>query len=223
MVGPAPSKDRRTSGTIRVALADDHPLVRTGLRHVLERAGGMEVVAEAGDGRTLLRQVEELQPAVVIADVSMPELNGIDAARAIRQRSPRTRVLVLSVHCTEEAVIGAVEAGAAGYVVKDASSEELEQAVRAVANNESYFSPAAARLLATQVARREPRGTHLSAREREVVQLLSEGRRINEVATKLCISAQTVKSHRANAMRKLGARSTAELIRYAIRSGLAPL
>jgi len=196
--------------------------VRSGLRHVLERAG-IEVVGEAADGRTLLRLVESLQPDVAILDVSMPELNGIDATRAVRQRTSRTRVLILSVHCTHDAVIGAIEAGASGYVLKDAANEQLVQAVKAIAGNESYFSPSAARLLTSQIRHQDSRGLRLSAREREVVQLLSEGRRIREVAAKLFISSQTVKSHRANAMRKVGARTTVELIRYAIRSGLASL
>lgn len=203
-----------------MALGDDHPVVRAGLREILESSGDITVVAEAADGRTLVRDVERLRPDVVVVDVGMPELNGIDATRAIRRRLPDVRVLVISVQCTQDAVLDAIDARAGGYMLKDASPQELVQGVRAVAANMSYFSPAVARLLADRVAGQRPGGVQLSAREREVVQLLAEGNRLSDIAARLFISVQTVKSHRASAMRKVGARTTADLIRYAIRCGL---
>src|SRR5262245_7512551 len=208
------------SAPLRVALGDDHPVVRAGLREILESSGDITVVAEAADGRTLVRDVDRLRPDVVVVDVGMPELNGIDATRAIRRRLPDVRVLVISVQCTRAAVLDAIDARAGGYLLKDASPQELVQAVRAVAANMSYFSPAVARLLADRIAEQRPQGVQLSAREREVIQLLSEGHRVSAVAARLFISVQTVKSHRASAMRKVGGRTTADLIRYAIRSGL---
>jgi DNA-binding NarL/FixJ family response regulator len=208
---------------VRVILADDHPVIRTGLRRIFERSDAIEVVAEAGDGRTLLQQVQALNPDVVVLDVSMPELNGIDATRAIRREHPSTRVLVLSIHCTETTVLDALDAGAAGYVLKEAATDEVGQAVEAVARGQGYFSPPVARLLASRVVERGKQRALLSAREREVTQLISEGRRLREIAARLFVSVATVKTHRANAMRKLGTRTTAELVRYAIRGGLSSL
>lgn len=208
---------------MRVILADDHPVIRTGLRRIFERSDAIEVVAEAGDGRTLLQQVQALNPDVVVLDVSMPELNGIDATRAIRREHPSTRVLVLSIHCTETTVLDALDAGAAGYVLKEAATDEVGQAVEAVARGQGYFSPPVARLLASRVVERGKQRALLSAREREVTQLISEGRRLREIAARLFVSVATVKTHRANAMRKLGTRTTAELVRYAIRGGLSSL
>ena len=208
---------------MRVVLADDHPTIRAGLRRIFERGGAVEVIAEAGDGRTLLRQVAALDPDVVVVDVSMPELNGIDATRAIRNQHSATRVLVLSVHSTEATVMDALEAGASGYVLKEAAADEVGQAVEAVARGEGYFSPAVARLIANHVVERGRHRTLLSSREREVVQLISEGSRLSEIAARLFVSIATVKTHRANAMRKIGARTTAGLVRYAIRGGLASL
>jgi two-component system, NarL family, response regulator NreC len=205
---------------VRVILADDHPIVRAGLRHVLERGGGIEIAADSGDGRQLLRQVRTLHPDVVVVDVSMPEMNGVDAARIIHREHRSTRVVILSVHCTEAIVHDAIAAGAAGYVLKEAADEELRRAVLAVARGESYFSPPVARLLATRLVEQGRDRAMLSAREREVVQLISEGMRPQEIAAKLFVSIATVKTHRANAMRKLDARTTAELIRHAIRRGL---
>ncbi len=208
---------------MRVILADDHPVVRAGVRHIIEKIDATEVVAEAGDGRTLLDLVDALLPDVVVMDISMPELNGIDAARAIRGKHPGVHILILSVHCTETAVVDAIEAGVAGYLLKEAASEELPRALAAIVDDKSYFSPGVARLLATRLTERGGRRAMLTPREREVVQLIGEGRTIREIATRLFVSTQTIKSHRVNAMRKLGSRTTADLIRYAISQGWSPI
>lgn len=205
---------------MRVLLADDHPVVRAGLRHVLQRGDGIEIVGEVADGRALVQAAETLGPDVAIVDLSMPELNGIDATRAIRRVRPACHVLVLSVHCTEDSVLDAIEAGATGYLLKEAADEELGRAVEAVSEGKAYFSPGVSRLLANRITERGKRRSRLSAREREVVQMICEGRHLREIAARLFISPQTVKTHRANAMGKLGSRSTAELVRYAITYGL---
>jgi DNA-binding NarL/FixJ family response regulator len=206
---------------VRVVLADDHPIVRAGLRHVLEAGGEIDVVAEAGDGRALVQAVETEHPDVAVVDISMPELNGIDATRIVRRQLAPTRVLVLSVFCTETTVLDAIEAGASGYLLKDTATEELERAVLAVAENKAFFSPAVARMLANRLTERGRRRAQLSGREREVVQLIGEGRAFRDIAARLFISPRTVKTHRTNAMRKLGAKTTADLVRYAITHGLA--
>jgi DNA-binding NarL/FixJ family response regulator len=220
---PSRSGGPRLDARVRVILADDHPIVRAGLRHVLERNADILIVAEVGDGRSLLRQVRALRPDVAVVDVSMPELNGIDAARLIRREHPATRVVMLSVHCTESIVHAAIGAGVAAYVLKEAAEEELRHAILAVVRGESYFSPPVARLLAIRLVEQGRDRALLSTREREVVQLISEGCRLSEIAAKLFVSVPTVKTHRANAMRKLGVRTTAELIRHAIRQGLTAL
>lgn len=194
--------------------------MRAGLRRILAQDSRFEVVAEAADGRQLLRDVERLRPDVVVVDISMPELNGIDATRAICRLPRPSRVLILSVHCTEATVVDAVEAGASGYLLKEAAEEQLHQAVAALAENKAFFSPAVSRLLANRLLRGSAGRLHLSTREREVVQLISEGHPLREIASRLFISMSTVKSHRANVMRKLGSRTTADLVRYAINHGL---
>jgi two-component system response regulator NreC len=216
----APADRTSDRAPIRVVVADDHPVVRAGLRHFLEPSAGIEIVAETGDGRALLRQVDDLRPDVVILEVPMPGLNGVDAARSIHRHHPGTGLVVLSAHGTEATVVAALEAGVRAYVLKDAAHDEIERAVRTVAAGMSYFSPAVAQIVAARVGGRTPRGARLSTREREIVQMLGEGRRVRDIAAKLFVSVQTVKTHRANAMRKLGTRSTAELVRYAIRLGL---
>jgi len=201
-------------------LADDHPVVRAGLKCVLERSGAVEVVGEVGDGRALMEEVNRQRPDVAVVDISMPELNGIDATRQIRSRYPETQILILSVHASENAIMDAIVAGAAGFLLKEAALSELERAVKLVAGKKGYFSPHVASVIARRVKERGRRRAALSAREREVVHLIAEGHRTTEIATKLFISSKTVKSHRGNVLRKLGLRTTAELIRYAIDAGL---
>ena len=180
------------------------------------------MVAEAGDGQDLLKRVAELDPDVAVVDLTMPGLNGINAARSIRSHNAHTRVLIASVHCTEATVSDAIDAGASGYVLKEAAIEEIVKAVLAVADGNAFFSPLVAKLLVNRLAEQSTGRAkqRLTAREREVVQLITEGEPSREIAHRLYISIQTVKSHRASAMRKLGCRSTADLVRFAIAHGL---
>jgi DNA-binding NarL/FixJ family response regulator len=208
-----------TSG-IRVVVADDHPVIRAGLRHILERQDGIEVVGEASDGPTVLEAVRSSTPDVVVMDVSMPRMNGIDAVRALRRERGSPRVVMLSVHYSEAVVLEAMEAGAVGYVLKEAAREELTAAVRAAGQGHGYLSPPVARMIAARLTTKNPAASRLTSRERQVVQLLTEGVSVREAAARLFVSTATVKSHRSNAMRKIGARSITDLVRYAIREGL---
>ena len=209
---------------LRLLLGDDHPLVRHGLRKVLEEQPAWEVVAEVGDGREAVREAIAHKPDVAILDVAMPLLNGIDAAQQIVRRAPETRILMLSMHADEAYVMRAVQAGATGYMVKDAAGKELLTAIESVAAGRPYFSPAIERLL--QDDRRTPssgfadRYDTLSAREREVFQLIAEAKSNKEVAVLLGISPATVETHRARILQKLDVHSIAEVVRYAARRGI---
>ena len=209
---------------LRLLLGDDHPLVRHGLRKVLEERPEWEVVSEVGDGREAVREAIAHKPDVAILDVAMPLLNGIDAAQQIVRRVPETRILMLSMHADEAYVMRAVQAGATGYMVKDAAGKELLTAIESVAAGRPYFSPAIERLL--QDDRRTPasgfadRYDTLSAREREVFQLIAEAKSNKEVAVLLGISPATVETHRARILQKLDVHSIAEVVRYAARRGI---
>ena len=190
-------------GRIRILLADDHTLIRQGLRKVLEEQPDWEVVAEAGDGREAVRRAEELLPDIAIIDVAMPLLNGIEATRQMAKRAPGVKILVLSMYADEAYVTQMLDAGAAGYLLKDSADVDLFNAVAAVARGETFFSPAIARLLD------ERRETHdqnvdrygtLSVREREIFQLVAECRTNKEIAALLFISPSTVETHRARIM-----------------------
>lgn len=209
---------------IRVVLADDHRLVRSGIRALLERFEDVEMVGEAANGREALELVERHRPNIVLMDIAMPELNGLDAARNIHQRFPTTRVLLISMYDNEEYVAEALAVGAAGYVLKDASAAELDIAVHAVARGESYLSPAVAkRIVEGQVP---PRGEgpiglqRLTPRQREILQLIAEGNSSKEIARKLGVSIKTVETHRTHLMERLDIHDIAGLVRYAIRVGL---
>jgi DNA-binding NarL/FixJ family response regulator len=206
---------------IRTILADDHPVVRAGLRAILGRWSRIDIVGEVANGRELVAMVRSLPPDLVIVDACLPELNGIDAARAVRQICPATRLLVFSTQASESIVVEAVEVGVQGYVLKAVAPEELERAVRTVVAGRTYFSPEVASVLAIAVGHRGKRGARLSPREREVVQMVAEGKRVEDIAKRLFVSPQTVKSHRANAMRKLELETTVDLVRYAMRHGVA--
>ena len=209
---------------LRLLLGDDHPLVRHGLRKVLEERPEWEVVSEVGEGREAVREAIAHKPDVAIIDVAMPLLNGIDAAQQIVRRAPATRILMLSMHADEAYVMRAVQAGATGYMVKDGAGKELLTAIESVAAGRPYFSPAIERLL--QDDRRTPASAFadpydtLSAREREVFQLIAEARSNKEVAVLLGISPATVETHRARILQKLDMHSIAEVVRYAARRGI---
>ena len=211
---------------LRILLADDHTVVRQGLRKVLEERPDWEVVAEAGDGREAVRQAEALKPDVAILDIAMPLLNGIEATRRIAKRSPSTRILVLTMHADEAYVNQVLQAGPTGYLLKDSADVDLIQAVTAVSKGKSFFSPAVARvMLDDYVLELADKGVHdryelLSDREREVFQLIAEGKVNKEIATLLSISPSTVETHRARIMEKLDLHSAAEIVLYAVRRGV---
>jgi DNA-binding NarL/FixJ family response regulator len=212
---------------IRVLVADDHRIVREGLVSLLAESGECEVVAEAADGVEAVERALATHPDVALIDLTMPRLGGLEAVRRIRERAPRTRVLVLTVHEEEEYVLPAVRAGAAGYLVKDSAASELLAAVRALAAGQGWFGPQAARVLADRT--RDPRRTPddpyagLTPREREVFHLVAEGRTTKEVAGALGVSVKTAENHRARMMDKLGVHNAAEVVRYAARRGLLSL
>lgn len=213
------SPERRT----RVLLAEDHVLVRSGIRALLERLQDFEVVGEAGDGRQVLVLVEQLRPDLVLMDITMPGLNGLDATQRIRKRFPATRVLVLSAHANEEYVAQALRHDASGYLLKGCGLAELELAVRAVARGEVYLTPAVSRQVVHDYLNRlksGQRGSPLTSRQREILQLIAEGRSTKEVANELGLSVKTVESHRTHLMERLGVRGIQALVRYAIREGL---
>jgi len=209
--------------TIRVLIADDHGVVAEGLRHLVEAQPDMEVVAVVEDGREAVRMAGEAGPDVVLMDLSMPELNGADATRAIVQRDPRCRVIVLSMYAEREYVRRALKAGAIGYVVKRSAAKEVVDAIRSAHAGERYLSPRVADvLLEGPEERADPLGK-LSAREREVLQLIAEGRTGAEIAERLALSQKTVETYRARLIEKLGIRDVPGLVRLAIQNGLVPL
>jgi DNA-binding NarL/FixJ family response regulator len=213
-------------GQLRILLADDHTVVRQGLRKVLEERSDWVVVAEAGNGREAVQKAEEARPDVAILDVAMPLLNGIEATRQIVKRSPTTRVLVLTMHSDEAYVNQILKAGATGYLLKDSADVDLIQAVSAVSQGKSFFSPAVARLMLDDYVRQLAdkgiidRYESLSEREREIFQLIAEGKANKEIAAILSISPSTVETHRARIMEKLDLHSAAEIVLYAVRRGV---
>jgi len=210
----------------RILLADDHTLVRQGLKRILEEQPDWEVVAETGNGLDAVKLAADLQPDVVILDIGMPRLNGLEAARQISKKAPAARVLILSMHADEVHITRAVEAGAVGYLVKDSADTELVKAVTATAEGKSYFSPAAAAVLLDEyrrsLARRgvTDRYESLSDREREVLQLMAEGHSSKSIAELLGVAPATVDTHRAHVLEKLDLHSVAEVVLYAVRRGL---
>jgi DNA-binding NarL/FixJ family response regulator len=207
-------------------LVDDHAIVREGVRHVLAATPGVEVVGEAGDGDTALTLAQDCQPDVVVLDLSLPGLSGLEVARQLRQLLPAVRILILSVHDHAEYVVGAVRAGAQGYLRKDSSPAELREALRAVAGGESYFSPPVARQLSAAV-RGEATGddtpgrlARLTPREREVLCGVAGGETSREMAARLGLSPRTVEAYRDSLARKLDIRTVAGLTRFAVEAGL---
>ena len=208
---------------IRVLVADDHGIVRKGLRFVLERQEDLEVIGEASDGREALRICEESGPNVVVMDIAMPQLNGLDAAAQIVRQMPEIKVIILSMHADEDYLVRALNAGVKAYLLKDSAELDLVRAVRAVSQGNSFFSPAIAQLLAEDYTRQlQQRGLQdsyelLTEREKEILQLLAEGRSNKEVATALDVSPYTVETHRTHIMQKLDLHNTAEIVLYAVR------
>lgn len=214
--------------TIRVLLVDDHKMMREGLRALLAVVPDIEVVGEASDGRIALDLVRTLAPDVVVMDVGMPELNGVEATRRIRTEHERVKVIALSTHMDKRYVHHLLEAGACGYVLKIAAHDELVRAVRAASLGRSYLSPEIAGSVVDRSIQAHAGGevsahSQLGSREREVLQLVAEGKTSAETARKMHISIKTVETHRRNIVRKLGVHGTAELTKYAIREGLTSL
>ncbi len=209
---------------IRILIADDHAIMREGVRALLEIHEDMEVIGEAGDGREAVAQVSELTPDVILLDISMPFMDGLEATRRIRKANPNTNVLILTQHEDKEYVLSAVKAGAAGCISKKAVSSELVSAIRAIYRGGSFLYPSVAKLLIEDYLQRTDGETdpyeRLTDREREVLQLVAEGRTNQEIADLLVLSMKTVLGHRAKIMEKLDIHSRTDLIKYAIRRGL---
>ena len=222
------SQDRRTAGPlIRVVLADDHTILRDGLRKLLEQEPDVKVVGEAGNGREAVRMVRTLKPDVVLLDIAMPELNGVEASRQILSEVPGTKIVVLSMHSDSRYVREMLAIGVAGYLLKQSAFEEIVVATRAAARNEAYFSPAVAGIVAGQfradAAGLREDSSPLTPREKQVLQLLAEGNSPRVAADKLHISVKTVETHRQHLMAKLGIHNLAGLTKYALRVGLTAI
>ncbi|MGE4072622.1 MAG: response regulator [Lysobacterales bacterium] len=209
---------------IRVLVADDHTILREGLVSLLNHSGDCQVVGQAADGMQAVEMALQLEPNVVVLDLSMPKLNGLDVIRRLSKELDHTRILVLTMHAEEEYVLHVVRAGAAGFLLKDSASSELLKAVRALAAGRAYYGTHASQVLAHQVHQPQSRiddpYRDLTSREREVFHLLVEGLTTKEIARQLDISTKTAENHRFRAIEKLGVRNTAELIRYAVKHGL---
>lgn len=209
---------------IRVLLADDHTLLRAGLRALLDELEGIEVVGEASDGREALALLQTVQPDILLTDIAMPGLNGLELAARAGEAHPETKVVILSMHSSEEYVCQALRAGAVGYLLKDSGTTELELALRSVARGESYLSPAVSKHIIADYIKRtgsESGSTDLlTPRQREVLKLIAQGQSTKAIARTLGISVKTVETHRAQLMERLEIRDVAGLVRYAIRVGL---
>jgi two-component system response regulator NreC len=211
---------------IKILLADDHVLIRRGIRALLERRDEFEVVAEAGDGRQAVELSEIHSPDVVVIDIAMPNLNGIEAARQIALKAPHTAIVILSMHSDESYVLRALRAGARGYLLKDSPESDLINAILAVHGGKAFFSPAISKMLVEDYMRQlQHRGSDdsyelLTTREREILQLLAEGKSNKDAATLLNLSLHTVETHRSNILQKLNLHGTPELMLYAIRKGV---
>jgi two-component system response regulator NreC len=211
---------------IRIVLADDHQLMRSGIRLMLERESDLSVVGEASDGREAVALAKSLRPDVVVMDIGMANLNGIEAAQQMTQNRPEVAIVMLSMHSDESYVLRALKAGARGYLLKDSAEADLIKAVHAVAGGKSFFSPAVSKVLLDDYVRKLKRSgaddTYdlLTPREREVLQLVAEGKSNKDIANLLNLSVYTVESHRSNLLEKLNLRGLPELILYAVRKGI---
>ena len=212
---------------LRILIADDHAVTRVGLRNLLSRRPGWTVCAEAATGREAVALAEQHRPDIAVMDIAMPELNGLEATRRIRKLFPRTEVLVLSLHYSDELVREVVDAGARAYVLKSDASKDLLRAIKSIANHQAYFTSPASEVLIKgfRGQNREANSSvsipkTLSSREREIVQLLAEGKSSKEVAVGLGISVKTAETHRSNILRKLGMHSVTELVRFAVKHNM---
>ena len=206
---------------MRILIADDHTLVRAGLTSLIARLPEMEVVAEAADGRQALRMVRDLQPDIVLMDIAMPGLNGLESAERIHGIHPKIKIIILSMHASEEYVAQALKAGASGYLLKDAATAELEMALKSVSMGQFYLSPAISRQVVDNFLRGGPTGIELlTPRQREILQLIAEGKGTRDIAETLHLSVKTIETHRAQLMERLDIHDVAGLIRYALKKGL---
>jgi DNA-binding NarL/FixJ family response regulator len=210
---------------LRILIADDHDLMRRGVKALIGSHAGWEVCGEAQTGREAVSQAETLKPDVLILDISMPDLNGLEAARRIRKGSPATEILILSMHYSDQLIRDILEAGVRGYIVKSDSDRDLVIAVETLANHKPFFTPRATEVILSNfssggrsIESPDTLRERLTSREREIVQLLAEGKSSKEVASSLCISVKTAETHRANIMRKLQLHTVSELVRYAVRN-----
>src|SRR5271169_6800935 len=211
---------------LRILIADDHDLMRRGIKGMLQSHAGWEICGEAHTGREAVSKAQELKPDIAILDISMPDLNGVDAARRIRKESPSTEILILSVHYSDQLIRDILEAGVRGYIVKSDSDRDLLIAVETLANHKPFFTPRATEVILSNFNSSGARTAEppesvrdrLTSREREIVQLLAEGKSSKEVAASLSISVKTAETHRANIMRKLQIHTVSELVRYAVRN-----
>lgn len=210
--------------SIRIIIADDHKIVRDGLSGLIRTQKDMEIIGEADNGMTAVKLASELSPDIVIMDVTMPDLNGIEATRKIKSAVPSSNVIALSMHSDRRFVLGMLDAGVKGYVIKDSAFAELAGAIRAVSANKSYLSPGITDIVVNAYARDgEVKGNALSNREREILQLLAEGRSVKKISELIHISAKTVETHRRNIMIKLDLKNSTDLIRYALKEGFSTL
>lgn len=212
---------------IRVLLAEDYTIIRKGLRALLEKETGMEIAGEAEDGREAINKAGALCPDVVVMDIAMPGMNGLEATRQMKKRYPGIKIIILTVHPDEEYIFQTLRAGASGYLVKSAAPTDLTDAIRAVMKGESFLSPSISRTVidayiqkSDNTNEKESAFEILTQREREIMQLIAEGLTTREIADKLCISIKTVETHRSHLKEKLNARNMAELIQYAVHKGL---
>jgi DNA-binding NarL/FixJ family response regulator len=210
---------------LRILIADDHDLMRRGVKTLLQSHDGWEVCGEAKTGHEAVKKVEELRPDILVLDISMPDLNGLEAARRIRKASPSTEILILSLHYSDQLIRQIVDVGVRGYIVKSDSDRDLVIAVEALVRHKPYFGPHAAEVILSKfnsggsaVAMPELVSDHLTSREREIVQLVAEGKSSKEIADFLEISVKTAETHRANIMRKLDVHNVSDLVRYAVRN-----
>jgi DNA-binding NarL/FixJ family response regulator len=213
--------------TLRLLVADDHEIVRKGLRSILEQQPGWQVAGEAKDGRETVAKAKELKPDVIVVDISMPSLNGLEATRQMLKEDAKTKVLILTMHDTDPLIREVLDAGARGYVLKSDASRDLVTAVEAVRRNKTFFTARVAQMVLegyldkkTRTTPGEDPQTRLTPRQREIVQLLAEGKSSKEVAVVLGLSVKTAETHRANIMRRLECHSVSELVRYAVRNDI---